>query len=77
MRKQYWVSNEHNFKNTLVLYEDGKELYRGEIWVDDLLDKLNEIEDLGYEQGYLPTEVQAACRKYYRMLQSIIGEEIK
>lgn len=77
MRKQYWVSDEHDFKNTLVLYEDGKECYRNEIWIDDLLDKLNEIESLGYERGYLPAEVHATCRKYYKMLNNIIGEEIK
>lgn len=73
MKKQYYVSKEHNFKHRVVLFHDGEPVSTYDGWEDAVYDFIKDIEKQGYTKGYLPSEVKAEQRRYKHMQKNMIN----
>lgn len=73
MRKQYWLSNEYNFKRRVILFEDNKPVEVYECFSFEAFKFCCEAERKGYKQGYLPPRVEEALKTY----KSIIDNKIE
>lgn len=73
MKKQYNLQNESAFKRKLSTYHDGKIIDSKVYYIDELDDKIMELETDGYIYGYTEEEIKTAERRYKRMLKYRIG----
>ena len=72
MKKQYWVSEEHNFKRKVVLFEDDRPASCFDGFFDDVDIFIKDIEKQGYVKGYLRGDVREIWNKYKYMLDRMI-----
>ena len=72
MKKQYYISKEHNFKRRVVLFHDGEPVTIYDNWSDDVDNFIEDIEKQGYTRGYLPREVKAKWSGYEHMRKNMI-----
>lgn len=75
MKRQYRVQEGIQFKYIIKLYHDGKLISHNRIWLDELEDKINELEIKGYTQCYTEDEVEEARQEYLHMLENILEEK--
>lgn len=72
MLKQYRLTREHNFKQTLEVYHDGELLFSRPVWVDERETLIEELEAEGYTYGYTTIEIHRQKKIYEMMLESAI-----
>jgi hypothetical protein len=70
LKKQYWISEEHNFKRRVILFDNDKPitLYDG----FDADKFIEQAESEGYVEGYLRKDVREIWNKYKYMLDRMI-----
>lgn len=73
MKKQYRYGEGSSFKYIITLYHDGELVDIRELWLDELDDEIDKLEEQGYVHGYTREEVEKAKQTYERMLKNIIG----
>lgn len=71
MRKQYRIVDK-GFKNIIFIYQDGQLIDSESIWIDEINNKIERLETMGYSRGYLKTEVEAAKLEYEYKLENMI-----
>ena len=70
MKKQYWLSGEHNFKRRVILFDDGKPItYYAGFQADEFVAQA-EIE--GYVKGYLQEDLEEARIVYERVKDNVL-----
>lgn len=72
MLKQYRLTRERNFKQTLELYHDGELISSRPVWVDEREALIEELEAEGYTYGYTAIEIHRQKKIYEMMLESAI-----
>lgn len=72
MLKQYRLTREHNFKQTLELYHDGELVSSRTLWVDEREETMEELEAEGYTYGYTAVEIHRQKKIYEMMLKDAI-----
>jgi hypothetical protein len=75
MRKQYDYYETRSFKYDIILYHDGVKVAKESKWVDNLYERLKELEAQGYTRGYLKEDVDEARRKYEHKYENRIDED--
>ena len=73
MKKQYWISKEHNFKRRVVLFHDDEPVTIFDGFEDDVEEFITDIKAQGYTKGYIPAEVKCAYLKYKELSDNIIN----
>ena len=74
MKRQYRVQEGVPFKYIIKLYNDGKFISHNHVWLDELEDRINELECRGYTQCYTEEEVEEAKHAYLHMLENVLVE---
>lgn len=73
---QYRYFETSPFKYEILLYHNGQLVETYKAWLDDMDDKIDELERHGYTCGYTAKQVNEAKERYERMLANIlIGKE--
>ena len=72
MKLQYKIIEVYGFKYVIKLYQDGKIINSYEVWVDEVEDEREKLEEQGYTYGYTSKEVEEIKEIYERMLANII-----
>lgn len=75
MKKQYHISESYLFKRRVSIYHDGELISSKEMWVDDIYEYVDELEEDGYVYGYTQDEVDEAKRLYEDKLTNVIEDE--
>lgn len=74
MKRQYRVQEGVQFKYAIKLYHDGKFISHNHVWLDELEDRIYELECRGYTQCYTEDEVEEAKQTYLHMLENVLVE---
>ena len=77
MKKQYWISLEHNFKRRVILFENGKPTTYYEGFVDEVAEFIEQIESEGYVKGCLQEDLEAARITYERAKDNVLPIDYK
>lgn len=74
MKKQYRYQEKRlgSFKYAVYLYHNDKLIETKEVYLDELDDLIDTLEEQGYSYGFTKAEVENARLKYERMLENII-----
>lgn len=72
MKKQYRYYETTSFKYEIVSYHDGYIVNFNEVWLTELNDEIDKLEEQGYTYGFTQKEVDEAKERYERMLENII-----
>lgn len=72
MRKQYRYCNTATWKYEIDIYHDGKLVENRSVWIDELDDEVDKLEEQGYTYGYTKKEVEEAKQKYESILENLI-----
>jgi len=72
MRKQYRIENISFMKNRVYIYQDGKLIDSQSFWLDEVNNEIERLESVGYTQGYIKAEVEAARLEYEYRLENAI-----
>lgn len=76
MRKQYTMTEGPAFRYTIVLYHNGKEAERTEMWFSDELEEyIDSLEDNGYVQGYTKEELEKVYNHYKHLYENRIEKD--
>jgi hypothetical protein len=74
MKRQYRYYETATFRYNVELYHDGKLVKTYEVWFgDELSDRIDTLEELGYTYGFTEKEVEEARCHYERLLKNKIG----
>ena len=78
MKKQYRVIDTGKVDWTIEIYHDGELIATEKFYdADEFDERFNELKKAGYEQGFLPEEVQQVKEVYEKKLAKVIGSEPK
>lgn len=78
MKKQYRVIDTDRVEWTIEIYHDGELVATEKFYdADEFDERFDELKKAGYEQGYLPEEVQQAKEVYEKKLAKVIEPEPK
>ena len=70
MKKQYWISLEHNFKRRVILFEDVEPItYYAGFQADEFV---AQAEREGYVKGYLQEDLEEARIVYERVKDNVL-----
>lgn len=72
MKQQYRYYEHTGFKYMIQLYCDGWIVKAYKVWVDELYDEIDKIENEGYTYGYTEDELDEARAHYERVLDNVI-----
>lgn len=73
MKKQYHISESHQFKRTVEVYHDGELISSERLWIDEADKYTDLLERDGYIRGYSQKEVDEVKRQYEEKLDNLIG----
>lgn len=72
MKKQYRYVDIGRFKYRFYAYCDGELVDNYDVWLNELQEEIDKVEEQGYEYGYTAFEIQKAKEKYEHMLERAI-----
>ena len=72
MKKQYRYHEIASFKYAIKLYHDAKLINTREVWLSELYDEVDKLEEQGYTYGFTKDEVEKARLQYEAKLKNII-----
>lgn len=74
MKKQFKRQDWTFGKSIVYVYHDGELVDSKNLWNDECEAEIDKLEENGYTYGYTKDEVEAAKRRYERMLKNIIED---
>ena len=76
MRRQYTIKESPSFRYTIVLYHDGIEVDRTEMWFGEEFEEyIDSLEDNGYVQGYTKDELEKVYSHYAHLYENRIDRD--
>ena len=76
MRRQYAIKESPSFRYNIVLYHDGIEVDRTEMWFGEEFEEyIDSLEDNGYVQGYTKDELEKAYNHYKYLYENRIDRD--
>ena len=72
VKKQYWISLEHNFKRSVILFEDGEPVTYYAGFEDEVAEFIEQIESEGYVKGHLQEDLEGARITYERVKDTVL-----
>lgn len=77
MKRQYRIIDTGKVDWTIEIYHDGELIATEKFYdADEFDERFDELKKAGYEQGYLPREVQQGKEAYEKKLAKIIKKEL-
>lgn len=72
MKHQYRYYEVTSFKYNIELYHNGDFVEVRQVWIDELDDEIDKLEEQGYTYCYTKDEVEKIKKRYEKMLKNII-----